>query len=82
MKSKHAQAHPVLFAQMKNMYAKLPKGHANPQKSSGFFGWYYDTYIATSSFTPVLHFMGIMIPTTYYIAYVQGGHYHTRYEFH
>jgi Mitochondrial F1-F0 ATP synthase subunit F of fungi len=82
MKSQHAQAHPTLFAKMNTMYVNLPKGFAPPQKTTGFLGWYHEKYIATSSFTPVLHFLVLLIPTAYYVAYIKGGHYHPRYEFH
>jgi hypothetical protein len=80
--SKYPQAHPTLFARMKQFYRLLPKGEALPSNPTTWYGRYYQKYIETNSLTPVLHFMGIMVPVGYYLAYFKGGHYHPRYEFH
>lgn len=80
--SKYPQAHPDIFAKMKYFYKHLPKGNAIPQTPSSWPAKYYAKYMETNSFTPVLHFLGIMIPVGYYLAYFKGGHYHPRFEFH
>ncbi|KAI8910147.1 hypothetical protein EDD86DRAFT_204617 [Gorgonomyces haynaldii] len=82
LQSKLPQAHPELFSKMKHMYKVLPKGNREAVKSNGFFQWYFNRYIESNSAAPILHFLGVMIPMGYYIAYFKGGHYHPRYEFH
>jgi hypothetical protein len=82
LKSAYPQAHPVIFRNLKQFYQRIPKHSATTSEAQGIFGRYYEKYIATDSVYPILHFMGIMIPAGYYIAYFKGGHYHPRFEFH
>ncbi|KAJ3223428.1 hypothetical protein HK099_001152 [Clydaea vesicula] len=72
--SKYPQAHPDLFAKMKNFYAKVPKGSRGAETGElSFTKLYYNKYIKTDSGAPILHILGIMIPLGYYIAYFKGG---------
>lgn len=76
------QAHPQRFQKMAAFYRAVAKGNAAPLKPSGPLQRYYQHYIAKDSFAPVLHFLAIMVPTGYYVAYFKGGHYHPRFQFH
>ncbi|KAJ2999881.1 hypothetical protein HDV02_001400 [Globomyces sp. JEL0801] len=67
--SKYPQAHPELFATMKNFYKAVPKGNAVKQSPKGLWDAYYYRYIETSSPVPLLHFLFVMVPTGYYISY-------------
>ncbi|KAJ3173295.1 hypothetical protein HDU87_007668 [Geranomyces variabilis] len=82
LQSAYPQAHPDIFRKMKYFYQHIPKGNREQKAATGFWGRYYEKYIAKDSFVPVLHFLGVMIPTGYYISYFKGGHYHPRFEFH
>ncbi|KAJ3087540.1 hypothetical protein HK102_010836 [Quaeritorhiza haematococci] len=82
LSSTYPQAHPELFARMKTFYGRIAKGPKVQTTSNTFWGRYYDNYIAKDSFVPILHFIGVMIPIGYYLAYFKGGHYHPRREFH
>ncbi|ORY44761.1 hypothetical protein BCR33DRAFT_765813 [Rhizoclosmatium globosum] len=61
LQSAHPQAHPELFSAMKNFYQNVPKDA------------YYERYLKKDSFVPVLHFLGVMVPLGYYLAYFKGG---------
>ncbi|KAJ3019150.1 hypothetical protein HKX48_002341 [Thoreauomyces humboldtii] len=74
LQSAYPQAHPEIFLKMKNFYKAIPKGNREQTASKTFWGKYYEKYIAKDSFVPVLHFLGVMIPTGYYISYFQGGY--------
>ncbi|KAI9006024.1 hypothetical protein HDU85_003463 [Gaertneriomyces sp. JEL0708] len=80
--SSYPQAHPTLFNRMKVFYKNIPKGQAQPFTPKTIWQRYHARYIATSSPKPLLHFLGVMVPTGYYISYFKGGHYHPRFEFH
>ncbi|TPX55788.1 hypothetical protein PhCBS80983_g05029 [Powellomyces hirtus] len=73
LQSAYPQAHPDIFKKMKYFYQHIPKGNRQQTASTTFWGRYYERYIAKDSFVPVLHFLGIMIPTGYYISYFKGG---------
>ncbi|KAI8816740.1 uncharacterized protein EV422DRAFT_277178 [Fimicolochytrium jonesii] len=73
LQSAYPQAHPDIFKKMKYFYQHIPKGNRQTTKANTFWGRYYEKYIAQDSFVPVLHFLGIMIPTGYYISYFKGG---------
>lgn len=40
LSSKFPQAHPEVFASMKNLYKGLPKGPAPKKAPNGFYEWY------------------------------------------
>ncbi|KAI8613053.1 hypothetical protein BC830DRAFT_1066987 [Chytriomyces sp. MP71] len=82
LQSAHPQAHPQLFSAMKNFYAAVPKGPAPKTAATTLRDRYYEAYIKKDSFVPVLHFLGVMVPLSYYLAYFKGGHYHPSTEFH
>ncbi|KAI9105756.1 hypothetical protein DFS34DRAFT_575262 [Phlyctochytrium arcticum] len=73
LQSAYPQAHPDIFNKMKNFYKHIPKGSRQQVASNTFWGRYYERYMAKDSFVPFLHFLGIMIPTGYYISYFKGG---------
>ncbi|KAI9333098.1 hypothetical protein BDR26DRAFT_861839 [Obelidium mucronatum] len=82
LQSAHPQAHPELFSAMKNFYKNVPKGPRPQTVATSFKDAYYERYLKKDSFVPVLHFLGVLIPTGYYLAYFKGGHYHPTTEFH
>ncbi|KAJ3012421.1 hypothetical protein HKX48_006290 [Thoreauomyces humboldtii] len=63
LQSAYPQAHPEIFQKMKSFYKEIPKGNRKETASTTFWGRYYEKYIAKDSFVPVLHFLGVMIPT-------------------
>ncbi|KAI8831023.1 hypothetical protein HDU78_004875 [Chytriomyces hyalinus] len=82
LQSAHPQAHPQLFASIKSFYQNVPKGPAPKTVATSFRDRYYENYIKKDSFVPILHFLGVLIPTGYYLTYFKGGHYHASTEFH
>ncbi|KAJ3097291.1 hypothetical protein HK100_005395 [Physocladia obscura] len=82
LQSAHPQAHPELFNNMKNFYARIPKGEKPPSVATTAWGRYYDHYFKKDSFVPFLHLFAVIVPTGYYLTYYKGGHYHPTTEFH
>jgi Mitochondrial F1-F0 ATP synthase subunit F of fungi len=66
-------AHPERFAKIKHFYKVVPKGPASEQPATTFGQRYYKKYIAGNSAVPLLHFIAVMVPVGYYIAYFKGG---------
>ncbi|TPX66099.1 hypothetical protein CcCBS67573_g07943 [Chytriomyces confervae] len=73
LQSAHPQAHPQLFASIKSFYQNVPKGPAPKTVATSFRDRYYENYIKKDSFVPILHFLGVLIPTGYYLTYFKGG---------
>ncbi|KAJ3331478.1 hypothetical protein HDU76_003084 [Blyttiomyces sp. JEL0837] len=73
LQSAHPQAHPEIFAKMKNFYARIPKGPRVHVPAKTIVGRYYENYIAKDSLISIIHFLGVMIPVGYYLSYFKGG---------
>ncbi|KAJ3069302.1 hypothetical protein HDU98_007638 [Podochytrium sp. JEL0797] len=82
LQSAHPQAHPELFSAMKGFYTNIPKGPRPVSVATSFRDRYYENYIKKDSFVPILHFLGVMVPLGYYLAYYKGGHYHPSTPYH
>ncbi|KAJ3055119.1 hypothetical protein HK097_011432 [Rhizophlyctis rosea] len=72
--STHRQHHPEIFSKLKHLYAHLPKGPRPAHKPTGLWDRYYHKYVVTESPWLIVHLLGVLIPTGYYISYFKGGH--------
>ena len=72
--SVHRIHHPEIFNKLKHMYAHLPKGPRPPPNPKTLWERYYYKYVVTESPYLILHILGVLIPTGYYISYFKGGH--------
>eukprot|EP00842_Homolaphlyctis_polyrhiza_P001641 jgi/Hompol1/2478/HPOL_000097-RA len=73
LQSAFPQAHPEIFARMRNFYKVVPKGNAPVSNPTTFWGQYYKHYVETDTLYPILHFMAIMVPVGYYLQYFVAG---------
>jgi predicted metal-binding protein len=74
LNSSYSQAHPQVFAKMKTFYQNVPKGPKPKVQATTFWQRYYENYIQKDTLISMVHFLGVMIPVGYYLAYFKGGH--------